>query len=125
MYSNLKQIGIHHPEEIKRYSLRQEGGQDVLKVYFKKQNGTLIGRSSKFKFQRQKKKVSGGPHTQHFTSLSEISPTLRKIIKELDSLTVQIEQEEDIKKQILSDLKHLQSVVNNKVDEIEKKLQNK
>ena len=122
MYPNLRDIGIRNPEDIKRYSLRQEGEKDVLKVYFRKQTGMLIGKSSKYKFQRQMKKVSGGQNTENFTDLSEINPTLRKIIGELDSLSVQVGTEQELKKQVLSDLRHLQDVVNNKITEIEKKL---
>ena len=122
MYPNLQDIGIRNPEDIKRYSLRQENDKDVLKVYFRKQPGMLIGKSSKFKFQRQSKKVSGGQNTEKFTELSEINPTLHKIVQELDSLSVQTGTEEELKKQVLSDLKHLQDVVNNKIKEIEKKL---
>jgi len=122
MYPNLRDIGIRNPEDIKRYSLRQEGEKDVLKVYFRKQSGMLIGKSSKYKFQRQLKKVSGGQNSEKFTDLSEINPTLRKIIQELDSLSVQVGTEQELKKQVLSDLRHLQNVVNNKIEEIEKKL---
>jgi hypothetical protein len=122
MYPNLRDIGIRNPEDIKRYSLRQEGDKDVLKVYFRKQSGMLMGKSSKFKFQRQLKKVSGGSNAEKFTDLSEINPTLRKIIQELDSLSVQVGTEEELKKQVLSDLRHLQDVVKNKIEEIEKKL---
>jgi len=122
MYPNLRDIGIRNPEDIKRYSLRQEGEKDVLKVYFRKQSGMLIGKSSKYKFQRQLKKVSGGQNSEKFTDLSEINPTLRKIIQELDSLSVQVGTEQELKKQVLSDLRHLQDVVNNKIEEIEKKL---
>ena len=122
MYPNLRDIGIRNPEDIKRYSLRQEGEKDVLKVYFRKQSGMLIGKSSKYKFQRQLKKVSGGQNSEKFTDLSEINPTLRKIIQELDSLSVQVGTEQELKKQVLSDLRHLQNVGNNKIEEIEEKL---
>jgi len=119
MYPNLKDIGIRNPENIKHYSLRQEGDKDILKIYFRKHSGMLIGRSSKFKFQRQIKGVSGG---QQNVQLSEINPTLHRIITELDSLSLQISSEKELKKEILSDLKHLKSVVDGKIEDIEKKL---
>lgn len=125
MYPNLRDIGIRNPENIKRYSLRKEGEKDILKVYFRKSSGMLIGRSSKFKFQRQIKTVSGGQHNHHIqgtTELSEINPTLHKIIQELDSLSLHESSEKELKQQILSDLKHLQLVVDNKIQEIENKL---
>ncbi|TEW56802.1 DUF3461 family protein [Psychromonas sp. RZ22] len=123
MYPNLKDIGIKNPEDIQRYSLRQEGDKDILKVYFRKNSRMLIARSSKFKFQRQMKKVSGGQNTDKFTHLSEINPTLHKIIKELDSLSLHVSTEKELKEQILSDLKHLQLVVDSKIKELEDKLE--
>lgn len=124
MYPHLNEIGIRNPENILRYSIRTEGEKDVLKVYFRKQSGMLMGRSSKFKFQRQMRTVSGGQvHTQSFTELSEINPVLHKIIRELDSLSLQSSSEKELKQQVLSDLKHLQSVVDNKIKEIESKLE--
>ena len=123
MYPNLRDIGIRNPENIQRYSIRTEGDKDVLKVYFRKQSVMMIGKSSKFKFQRQMRTVSGGQvHTQKFTELSEINPTLHKIIQELDSLSLQSSSEKDLKQQMLSDLKHLQMVVDNKIAEIERKI---
>jgi len=120
MYPNLRDIGIRNPEDIRQYSLRQEGNKDVLKVYFRKQSGMLIGRSSKFKFLRQIKGVSGG---QSNTQMSEINPTLHKIIKELDSLSLNSSTEQELKQEVLSELKHLKSVVDGKISEIESKLE--
>ncbi|MEL0629019.1 DUF3461 family protein [Psychromonas aquatilis] len=122
MYPHLRDIGIRTPENITRYSLRREGEKDVLKVYFRKESGMLIGRSSKYKFQRQMKTVSSGQHEQSTTKLSEINPTLHKIIQELDSLSLQVSSEKELEKQVLSDLKHLQRVVDGKITEIEQKL---
>lgn len=122
MYPNLKDIGVRNPQSIKRYSLRQEGDKDVLKIYFRKSGGMLIGRSSKFIFQRQDKVVCGGADTQNFTHLSEINPKLHKIIAELDSLSVSSSSEKELKQEILSDLKHLKLVVDGKIEEIEGKL---
>lgn len=36
MYDNLKSLGITNPEEIDRYSLRQEANNDILKSIFKR-----------------------------------------------------------------------------------------
>ena len=70
MYPHLRDIGIRTPENIIRYSLRREGEKDVLKVYFRKESGMLIGRNSKYKFQRQIKTVSGGQNQESYTNLS-------------------------------------------------------
>ncbi|MEH6452810.1 MAG: DUF3461 family protein [Psychromonas sp.] len=125
MYSNLKTIGITNHNDIDRYSLRQEGSKDILKIYFKKEKGSrhIFARSVKFKFPRQSKKVVGDHGNGGFRNISEINSTLRYIIKELDSLTVQVKGEKEMKLQILDDLKHLETVVASKIQEIESKLE--
>ena len=122
MQPHLKSIGIRNVEDIKRYSLRQEGERDILKIYFKKSGRELLARSSKFKFQRQQKRVSGGYQGDSYTNLSEINPTLRNIIDELDSLAINANSEKEIKEQLLDDLKHLEAVVTNKIKEMEAKI---
>ena len=58
MYDNLKSLGITNPEEIDRYSLRQEANNDILKIYFQKDKGEFFAKSVKFKYPRQRKTVS-------------------------------------------------------------------
>lgn len=55
--------------------------------------------------------------------ISEISPNLRYVIEELDRLCLRDRQEEDLKRKILDDLRHLESVVANKIAEIEADLE--
>ena len=54
MYDNLKSLGITNPEEIDRYSLRQEANNDILKIYFQKDKGEFFAKSVKFKYPRQR-----------------------------------------------------------------------
>lgn len=55
MYDNLKSLGITNPDEIDRYSLRQEANNDILKIYFQKDKGEFFAKSVKFKYPRQRK----------------------------------------------------------------------
>jgi hypothetical protein len=125
MYTNLNTIGVTNHNDIERYSIRQEGNKDILKIYFKKKKGehSLFARSAKFKFPRQRKKVAGDRGGDGFRNISEINSTLRYIIKELDTLTVQVTSDKEMKLQILDDLKHLEIVVTSKIQEIESKLE--
>ena len=122
MQTHLSSIGIRNIEDIKRYSLRQEGERDILKIYFNKTGRELLARSSKFKFQRQQKRVSGGYEGDNFTNLSEINPTLHGIINELDALAINKNSEKELKVQLLDDLKHLEIVVANKISDMEEKI---
>ncbi len=56
-YDNLKSLGITNPDEIDRYSLRQEANNDILKIYFQKDKGEFFAKSVKFKYPRQRKTV--------------------------------------------------------------------
>lgn len=120
MYDNLKSLGINQPEDIERYSLRQEANNDILKIYFRKDKGEFFAKSVKFKYPRQRKTIAadnGG--VSGFKEVNEINPNLRYVIDELDLICRGGREEVDLKQKILQDLRHLESVVSNKIAEIE------
>ena len=55
--------------------------------------------------------------------VQEISPNLRYVIDELDQICQRDRTEVDLKRKILDDLRHLESVVTNKISEIEADLE--
>ncbi|EBQ6234503.1 DUF3461 domain-containing protein [Salmonella enterica subsp. enterica serovar Schwarzengrund] len=119
MYDNLKSLGITNPEEIDRYSLRQEANNDILKIYFQKDRGEFFAKSVKFKYPRQRKTVVADGIGQGYKEVQEISPNLRYVIDDLDQICQRDRSELDLKRKILDDLRHLESVVANKISEIE------
>lgn len=122
MYDNLKSLGISHPDEIDRYSLRQEASNDILKIYFRKDKGEFFAKSVKFKYPRQRKTIVADNSGQGFKEINE-SPNLRYVIDELDQICQRDQVEVDLKRKILDDLRHLESVVANKINEIESDLE--
>ena len=123
MYDNLKSLGITNPDEIDRYSLRQEANNDILKIYFHKDKGEFFAKSVKFKYPRQRKTVVADGVGQGYKEVQEISPNLRYVIDELDQICQRDRTEVDLKRKILDDLRHLESVVTNKISEIEADLE--
>ncbi|EDP59088.1 DUF3461 family protein [Vibrio sp. AND4] len=124
MYPHLTGLGIHAPKQIERYSLRQEVHKDILKIYFHKQKGELFAKSVKFKYPRQVKNVlvDGGSHK--YKEVTEINRNLTLVIDELNKITKPAKTTEvDLKKKILSDLRHLEKVVSSKIAEIEADLE--
>ena len=115
MYDNLKSLGITNPDEIDRYSLRQEANNDILKIYFQKDKGEFFAKSVKFKYPRQRKTVVADGVGQGYKEVQEISPNLRYVIDELDQICQRDRTEIDLKRKILDDLRHLESVVTNKI----------
>lgn len=123
MYPHLTSIGIENPKSIERYSLRQEATNDILKVYFAKQKGELFAKSVKFKFPRQRKSVVVNSGSREYKEITEINRNLTFIIDELDQITQRKHTEVDLKKKILTDLRHLEQVVTHKIAEIEADLE--
>jgi hypothetical protein len=120
MYTNLKKLGIINPEAISHYTLRQEGVNDILKIYFLKEKGEFFARSLKFKYPRQRKTVTADSHGDRYKEVKEINPVLLHLIEELDKLKLtQKVKDVELSAKILTDLKHLQLVINNKIAEIE------
>ncbi|MDX7987882.1 DUF3461 family protein [Xenorhabdus sp. 12] len=123
MYDNLKSLGITHPEDIDRYSLRQEANNDILKIYFRKDKGEFFAKSVKFKYPRQLKTISDDNSGQGYKEVKEINTNLRYVIEELDQICKRDQIEVDLKHKILDDLRHLEHVVANKIAEIEADLE--
>ncbi len=61
--------------------------------------------------------------SQGYKEIQEISPNLRYVIDELDQICQRDQAEVDLKRKILDDLRHLESVVTNKIKEIESDLE--
>ncbi|RXJ72514.1 hypothetical protein CS022_15100 [Veronia nyctiphanis] len=123
MYEHLSQLGIKKPEEIERYSLRQEAHSDTLKIYFTRQKGELFAKSIKFKYPRQRKNVVVDSGSGLFREITEINRSLSLVIDELDKIVKPVQAEQDVKKKILTDLRHLEKVVAMKIAEIEADLE--
>ncbi|TCS44094.1 DUF3461 family protein [Reinekea marinisedimentorum] len=122
MYPYLNAIGITDTDLIEKYTVRTEGNADVLKVYYAKNKGELFARSEKFKYPRQKKRIMVDSGTHTYSDTTEVAPALRFVVEELDKIVQREVEEVDVKEKILTDLRHLEKVVANKIAEIEEDL---
>ncbi|MCP3660907.1 MAG: DUF3461 family protein [Gammaproteobacteria bacterium] len=118
MYETLAEMGIVDTGEIEKYTMRQEGDEDILKVYFKRKKGEFFSHSMKFRHGRSKKMVlvDGGSH--EYKEVSEISPVMQKAAEELDRIVDQENTIADAKKRILSDIDHLDRVIQRKLKQL-------
>lgn len=124
MYKTLRELGVTDLDQIERYTLRQEGDEDILKIYFKRKKGDLFAHSTKFRHGRAKKMVQVDSGTQKYKEVSEISPTMLKLARELDQLVHHEESIADFKKRILGDIDHLEKVVKRKLDQLRSDIEN-
>lgn len=118
MYDTLRELGVSDLDQIERYTLRQEGDEDILKIYFKRKKGELFAHSMKFRHGRSKKMVLVDSGTHKYKEVSEISPTMLKLANELDKLVEHDESLDDFKRRILGDIDHLERVMQRKLEQI-------
>ncbi len=121
-YPTLSEMGIQTLDDIYKYTLRREGDQDVLKIYFKREKGSLLSRSKKFKFGRSTRTVRVDSSQHKYEDVSEMSPFLMKAIDELHQLVQKEHEREITKDRLLEDLDHLEKVMQNKLDELRRDL---
>ena len=86
MYDNLLALGIDNLDKINGYSLSSEKDRDILKIRFRSRKGHFFKRSATFVYPRQHKVVTVDSGTGSKIHMTEISPTLRYVIAELDQI---------------------------------------
>lgn len=116
--SALEEMGVKNPKEITRYTLRSEGSQDVLKIYYRRQKGSFLPSSRKYKFGRSTNTVRVDSGKREFEETSPISPFLQKAIAELDSIVKHQDKSTDHKKTLIAEIEHLEETMHNKLAEL-------
>ena len=118
MYETLKELGIDDIENIERYTLRQEGDEDIIKIYFKRRPGELFAHSMKFRHGRSVKVVPVDSGRGQYKEVSQISPTMQKLAEELDQIVHREQATRDTKQRILNDIEHLEKVIQRKMAQL-------
>jgi hypothetical protein len=119
----LTEMGITSFESISKYTLRQEGDFDILKIYYKREKGSFLPRSKKFRFGRATRTVMVDSGRQQWQEVSEISPFLLRALTELNKLAQEDKKVTDSKETIEQDLVHLERIMTEKLAEIRAKLE--
>ena len=117
----LTEMGITSFESINKYTLRQEGDFDILKIYYKREKGSFLPRSKKFRFGRATRTVMVDSGRQQWQEVSEISPFLLRALTELNKLAHEENKISASKESISEDLVHLERIMAEKLAEIELK----
>ncbi len=118
MYRTLKEMGVTDIDHIEKFTLRQEGDEDILKIYFRRKKGDIFSRSVKFRHGRSTKVVPVNSGRGVYKEITEISPTILKVVQELEQIVQHEESVQGFKKRILSDIDHLEKVVQRKLDQL-------
>ena len=121
-HPTLTEMGITSFESISKYTLRQEGDFDILKIYYKREKGSFLPRSKKFRFGRATRTVMVDSGRQQWQEVSEISPFLLRALTELNKLAHEENKIAASKESISEDLVHLERIMAEKLAEIRAKI---
>ncbi len=124
-YPTLAEMGIRSFAEVSHFKVRQEHKADVLKVYYHRRKGSILPRSKKFTFVRPSSAVPlQYRHDKGWEQFTNASPRLKKAVEELTVLTGgEIISDKDQKSQFLSDLDHLEKVMQAKIAEMRRQVE--
>ncbi len=122
-YPTLVEMGITSIEDIYKYSLRQEGDNDVLKIYFRRAKGSLLPKSKKFKFGRAVNTHRVDSSTNKYREISEMSAFLMKAVDELHELVQHEHEVQDVKQRLIDDIDHLEKVMMSKLEDIRRDIE--
>lgn len=115
-YPTLTDMGITNPQQIDRYSLQASGNNDVLRIIYKREKGSILPSSKKFKFPRNIRIIEqdGGSHKNE--TISEVSPALSRAITELHKL-VNLKHTRSQQREIITDeIQRLEEEIHGRVN---------
>lgn len=122
MNETLKSMGITSFNDIERFTLRYENGFDVLKVYYRREKGSLLPKSKKFKFGRSTKTVLTDGGQQTYREVKEPSLIVLRAVEELTALVGKQHELKVTKDDLIKELEHLERVVTDKMAELKEKI---
>ncbi|MEP0071068.1 MAG: DUF3461 family protein [Marinomonas sp.] len=122
MYPTLNSMGVTSVQDIDKFTLRYEGGNDVLKIYYRREKGSLLPKSKKFKFGRSTKTVLADGGQQTYRQVQEPSLTVLRAMEELEQIVGRQHEEKVSKEDLVKELEHLEKVMTNKISEIRAKI---
>jgi len=122
MYPTLDSMGITSTENIEKFTLRYENGQDVLKVYYRREKGSLLPKSKKFKFGRSTKTVLADGGQQTYRQVQEPSLIVVRALEELEKIVGKQHEIKVSKDDLIVELEHLEKVMESKIADIKEKI---
>ncbi len=117
-YKTLSDLGIKRPNEISNYSLSYNcnDSTDILRIKYTRKKGSLLPVAKKFTF--PKRKMPG----INIDNMTEVSPTLKKAVAELDDILDKDKSNKDRKKELMSELSEFQSYVCHRITEFKSEI---
>lgn len=124
-FPTLLEMGITDVSSIERFTARQEGNMDILKIYFYRDPGEWFANSKKFKFKRQLKTISLGDNDEkvEYREMYESCSFFLNALNELEQLVKQMHSTKGRKELLLDEIDHLEKVVERKIADIRRQIE--
>ncbi|MFT5720999.1 MAG: Ser/Thr protein kinase RdoA (MazF antagonist) [Motiliproteus sp.] len=112
LFPTLTAMGVSSFEQISRYSLHTEGGEEILKIYYQRPNDSALPRTKKF---QQPVPESNGQTTRPSRLFDAAS--------ELNALTKNRNTPQQQRQQLAQELEQLEQVMQSKLSELRRRLE--
>lgn len=106
-YPQLTEMGILHPEQIRTYIVNSISGIDVLRIFYKREPGSLLPTTRSYEYPRIQKTITnskGEPET-----VLQTAPELRAAVTELKEVLQSRETIPELAASVLDELESLEN----------------
>ncbi len=106
-YPQLRQMGILHPEQIRDYMVNSIAGIDVLRIFYKRNEGSLLPTSRSYEYPRAQRTIPDDEGEGK--TVLETAPPLRAAVAELKEIVAAREEISDINESLRQELDALEN----------------
>lgn len=121
-YPQLTEMGILHPEQIRTYMINSISRIDVLRIIYKRKEGSLLPSSRSYEFPRVQKTITNARGESD--TVLETAPALRAAVAELKALMALREQEPELVATMLEELESLETELACRIQHMKDMLKN-
>lgn len=113
-YPQLKEMGIKHPKQIRNYMVNSISDVDVLRIIYKRKEGSLLPVSRSYEFPRVQRTVKNGKGVDQ--TVMETAPALRAAVTELKSLMASRKDQPTLANVLLGELAELEQEMHCRIE---------
>ena len=110
-YPHLARMGVQHPAQVKHYMVNSLDNVDVLRIVYRRDEGSILPESRIYRFPRVQRDVSAGGDKKRLETVMETNPDLRAAIEELKQIHESCELKQTVKEDILEQVRHLEEEI--------------
>ena len=121
-YPQLKDMGIQRPEQIRSYMVNSISGIDVLRIVYKRDEGSLLPISRNYEFPRVQRTVKSSKGEEQ--AVLETAPALRAAVTELKTLMAARKDKPELAAALLQELAELEQEMHCRIEHLRELIEN-